>query len=175
MWNLINTKRGYNYLPHNVNKDAITTLKDYVTEKKGLFLHPCNEDTDEVLKFDDKGILRLVKVAPEDVVADDLAAEGNAADEGAVEGQNPTATDPAAKDKDRDDFSHKTHNLIVGTYEHISFDNRITSKYYFFLSPGTFRKAVELGKNAVFLPDYTIQKKKQQPCLTMSTSIARNS
>ena len=84
MWNLLNIKRGYNYLPHNVKKDAITTLKDYVTEKKGLFLHPCNEDTDEVLKFDDKGVLRLVKIAPEEVVADDLAVEGNAADEGAV-------------------------------------------------------------------------------------------
>lgn len=91
-------------------------MKDYVTEKKGLFLHPCNEDTDEVLKFDDKGVLKLVKIAPEEVVADDLAAESNAAennaaDEGAAEGLTP-----AAKDTDRDDFSHKTHNLIVGKY-----------------------------------------------------------
>ena len=132
MWNLLNIKRGYNYLPHNVNKDAITTLKDYVTEKKGLFLHPCNEDTDEVLKFDDKGVLRLVKIAPEEVVADDLAAETNAADEGAAEGQDPT--DPAAKDNEQDDFSYKTHNLIVGKYEHISFHTRITFKYYSFIS-----------------------------------------
>ena len=80
-------------------------MKDYVTEKKGIFLHPCNEDTDEVLKFDDKGVLKLVKIAPEEVVADELAAESNAADEGA-----------AVKDNDRDDFSHKTHNLIVGKY-----------------------------------------------------------
>ena len=130
MWNLVNIKRGYNYLPHNVKKDAITTLKDYVTEKKGLFLHPCNEDTDEVLKFDDKGVLRLVKIAPEEVVADDLAEEGNAADEGAAEGQDPAPTDPAAKDNDRDDFSYKTHNLIVGNVQN-SFDNRITFKFYF--------------------------------------------
>ena len=134
MWNLLNIKRGYNYLPHNVNKDAITTLKDYVTEKKGLFLHPCNEDTDEVLKFDDKGVLRLVKIAPEEVVADDLAAESNAADEGAAEGQDPTPSDPAAKDDDRDNFSYKTHNLIVGKYEYISFHNRITFKNYSFTS-----------------------------------------
>ena len=131
MWNLVNIKRGYNYLPHNVKKDAITTLKDYVTEKKGLFLHPCNEDTDEVLKFDDKGVLRLVKIAPEEVVADDLAEEGNAADEGAAEGQDPAPIDPAAKDNDRDDFSYKTHNLIVGNVQN-SFDNRITFKFYSF-------------------------------------------
>lgn len=91
-------------------------MKDYVTEKKGIFLHPCNEDTDEVLRFDDKGVLKLVKIAPEEVVADELAAENNAADEGTAEGQAPTPTEPAVKDNDRDDFSHKTHNLIVGKY-----------------------------------------------------------
>ena len=36
--------------------------KDYVTEEKGIFLHPTNEDSDEVLNFNADGKLQLIPV-----------------------------------------------------------------------------------------------------------------
>ena len=173
MWNHLNIIRGYNYLPHNVKKDAITTLKDYVTEKKGIFLHPTNEDTDEVLKFDNKGILKLVKINPEEVGGDDLAAESNAADEGGAEGQ--ATTDPAAKGEDQDDFSYKTHNLIVGTYLLSTF--LLTTELHLntiLWSPGTFRKAVELGKHTFTRMNHKEKANIFHVCLLALLEIHRN-
>ena len=47
-------------MPHNVSSVNIKLLKDYVLEQKGIFLHPTNEDTEELLQFNKDGKLNLV-------------------------------------------------------------------------------------------------------------------
>ena len=54
--------RGYNYLPKNVRNNDIKKIKDYVTEHNGVFIHPTNEDSDEILQFDNNGNLKLVPI-----------------------------------------------------------------------------------------------------------------
>ena len=70
-------------MPKNVKADKIKLIKEYVTDQQGIFLHPTNEDSEEVLQFDKNGMLQLVPV------------------EGDAEGEHP-----------QDPPCHKTHNLI---------------------------------------------------------------
>ena len=40
----------------------IKLLRDYVIEHKGIFIHPSNDDTSEILEFNKEGKLHLVSI-----------------------------------------------------------------------------------------------------------------
>lgn len=45
--------RGYSFLPPKMSNEYILTLKDFCKQNGAIFLHPTNEETDEIMDLDD--------------------------------------------------------------------------------------------------------------------------